>query len=133
MACMTPASKGLRISIDDPEAKAFRAGVIEWLMENHPHACPICDEGGECHLQDMQVAPGIPEEAVRAGPSRAMQAVRLFPLVGFPITRDEFEVNREFDGSLQQPLRQGSSQDVGEIRLPRLHLPLGEGPRTVCA
>ncbi len=58
MACMTPAADGTRISIDDPEARAFRAGVIEWLMLNHPHDCPICDEGGECHLQDMTVMTG---------------------------------------------------------------------------
>ncbi|MGA8020020.1 MAG: NADH-quinone oxidoreductase subunit NuoG, partial [Desulfobacterales bacterium] len=58
MACMTPAEDGTRISIDDPEARAFRAGVIEWLMVNHPHDCPVCDEGGECHLQDMTVMTG---------------------------------------------------------------------------
>ena len=58
MACMTPASHGTRISVDDPEAKAFRASVIEWLMVNHPHDCPVCDEGGECHLQDMTVMTG---------------------------------------------------------------------------
>ena len=58
MACMTPADDGIRISIDDPEARAFRAGVIEWLMINHPHDCPVCDEGGECHLQDMTVMTG---------------------------------------------------------------------------
>ena len=53
MACMTPAADGARISIRDPEAVAFRAAVIEWFMTNHPHDCPVCDEGGECHLQDM--------------------------------------------------------------------------------
>jgi len=58
MSCMTPAKDGTRISIDDPEAMAFRAGVIEWLMVNHPHDCPVCDEGGECHLQDMTVMTG---------------------------------------------------------------------------
>lgn len=58
MACMTPASDGTRISINDPEAVMFRAEVIEWLMINHPHDCPICDEGGECHLQDMTVMTG---------------------------------------------------------------------------
>jgi len=58
MACMTPAADGTRISVEDPEAKAFRAGVIEWLMVNHPHDCPVCDEGGECHLQDMTVMTG---------------------------------------------------------------------------
>jgi NADH-quinone oxidoreductase subunit G len=58
MACMTPAAEGTRISIEDPEAREFRAAVIEWLMVNHPHDCPICDEGGECHLQDMTVMTG---------------------------------------------------------------------------
>jgi NADH-quinone oxidoreductase subunit G len=53
MACMTPASEGARISIDNKQAKDFRAGVIELLMTNHPHDCPVCEEGGECHLQDM--------------------------------------------------------------------------------
>ena len=58
MACMTPAADGARISIEDEEAVDFRASVIEWLMVNHPHDCPICDEGGECHLQDMTVMTG---------------------------------------------------------------------------
>jgi NADH-quinone oxidoreductase subunit G len=58
MSCMTPAEDGARISIDDPEAKSFRAGIIELLMTNHPHDCPVCDEGGECHLQDMTVMTG---------------------------------------------------------------------------
>jgi NADH-quinone oxidoreductase subunit G len=58
MSCLTPAAEGTRISIDDPEAAAFRAGIIEGLMLNHPHDCPVCDEGGECHLQDMTVMTG---------------------------------------------------------------------------
>lgn len=58
MACMTPAAEGTRISIVDPEAVAFRAGIIEGMMQNHPHDCPVCDEGGECHLQDMTVMTG---------------------------------------------------------------------------
>src|ERR1700731_304212 len=58
MACMTPATDATRISIADPEAKAFRASVIEWMMTNHPHDCPVCEEGGECHLQDMTVMTG---------------------------------------------------------------------------
>ncbi len=58
MACMTPAAEGTRISIADPEAVAFRKAIIEGLMANHPHDCPVCDEGGECHLQDMTVMTG---------------------------------------------------------------------------
>ncbi len=58
MSCMTLVSDGIRISIDDPEVVKFRKSVIEWLMLNHPHDCPVCDEGGECHLQDMTVLAG---------------------------------------------------------------------------
>lgn len=58
MACMTPAAEGMRISIDNCEAREFRAAIIEFLMVNHPHDCPVCDEGGECHLQDMTVMTG---------------------------------------------------------------------------
>lgn len=58
MSCMEACSEGTRISIEDPEAAEFRAQVIEWLMVNHPHDCPVCDEGGECHLQDMTVQTG---------------------------------------------------------------------------
>lgn len=53
MACMTPVSDGAILSVDDQQTKAFRAGVIESLMTSHPHDCPVCEEGGECHLQDM--------------------------------------------------------------------------------
>lgn len=58
MACMTAASEGTRISIADCEADEFRRAVIQGLMQNHPHDCPVCDEGGECHLQDMTVMTG---------------------------------------------------------------------------
>jgi NADH-quinone oxidoreductase subunit G len=58
MSCMTPAADGTFISIDDEEAKQFRESVVEWLMTNHPHDCPVCEEGGNCHLQDMTVMTG---------------------------------------------------------------------------
>ncbi|HHY6390920.1 TPA: 2Fe-2S iron-sulfur cluster-binding protein, partial [Salmonella enterica] len=58
MSCMTPATDGTFISIDDEEAKQFRESVVEWLMTNHPHDCPVCEEGGNCHLQDMTVMTG---------------------------------------------------------------------------
>lgn len=58
MSCMTPATNGAFISIDDEDAKKFRETVIEFLMLNHPHDCPVCEEGGNCHLQDMTVMTG---------------------------------------------------------------------------
>ena len=58
MSCMLPAQDGMVVSTTDPEAVALRKGVIEWLMINHPHDCPVCDEGGECQLQDFTIAGG---------------------------------------------------------------------------
>ncbi len=58
MSCMEPVTEGLIVSVEDTEAKEFRASVLESLMTNHPHDCPVCDEGGECHLQDMTVMTG---------------------------------------------------------------------------
>jgi NADH-quinone oxidoreductase subunit G len=58
MSCMTGVKDGMRISIDDAEAKSFRKSIVELLMLNHPHDCPVCDEGSECHLQDMTVMTG---------------------------------------------------------------------------
>jgi len=58
MSCMLPAQDGMVVSTTDGEAVAMRRAVIEWLMINHPHDCPVCDEGGECQLQDYTVAGG---------------------------------------------------------------------------
>lgn len=58
MSCMEGVKDGLRVSINDETAKAFRSQIVEWLMTNHPHDCPVCDEGGSCHLQDMTVMTG---------------------------------------------------------------------------
>lgn len=58
MSCMLPAQDGMVISTTDPDAVAMRRHVIEWLMINHPHDCPVCDEGGECLLQDYTIAGG---------------------------------------------------------------------------
>jgi NADH-quinone oxidoreductase subunit G len=58
MSCMVDAQDGMVVSTTDDEAVDFRKHVIEWLMMNHPHDCPVCDEGGHCLLQDMTVAGG---------------------------------------------------------------------------
>ncbi len=58
MSCMLQAQDGMVVSTTDPEAVAMRRQVIEWLMLNHPHDCPVCDEGGECQLQDFTIAGG---------------------------------------------------------------------------
>ncbi|GFE57170.1 2Fe-2S iron-sulfur cluster-binding protein [Geobacter sp. AOG1] len=58
MSCMLPAQEGMVVSTTDAEAQEMRRHVIEWLMLNHPHDCPVCDEGGECLLQDYTIAGG---------------------------------------------------------------------------
>jgi NADH-quinone oxidoreductase subunit G len=58
MSCMVDAQDGMGVSTTHEEALDFRKHVIEWLMMNHPHDCPVCDEGGQCLLQDMTVAGG---------------------------------------------------------------------------
>ena len=58
MGCMTPVTEGARFSLQGDKAKEFREAVVESLMLNHPHDCPVCAEGGECHLQDMTVMVG---------------------------------------------------------------------------
>jgi NADH-quinone oxidoreductase subunit G len=86
MACMTPAVEGTRISIDDKDARDFRVSVAEWLMLNHPHDCPICDEGGECHLQDMIVMTGHVYRRT-AGRKRTFRNQYLGPLVNHEMNR----------------------------------------------
>ncbi|BBI01142.1 NADH dehydrogenase I chain G [Buchnera aphidicola (Nipponaphis monzeni)] len=58
MACMTPSKDGIKVSIQDKDVQKFRRSIIELLMLNHPHDCPVCAEGGSCHLQDMTVMAG---------------------------------------------------------------------------
>jgi len=58
MSCMVEAQDGMVVSTTDADAVDFRKHVIEWLMINHPHDCPVCDEGGHCLLQDMTVSGG---------------------------------------------------------------------------
>ena len=86
MACMTPAAESTRISIVDPEAVAFRAAVIQGLMQNHPHDCPVCDEGGECHLQDMTVMTGHRHRVYSFG-KRTFRNQYLGPLVNHEMNR----------------------------------------------
>ena len=83
---LTPAVNGARISIDDQEARDFRVSIIEWLMLSHPHDCPVCDEGGECHLQDMTVMAGQVYRRF-AGKKRTFRNQNLGPLVNHEMNR----------------------------------------------
>ncbi len=57
-ACATPATEGMIVQTASDYAKAAQKGVMEFLLINHPLDCPICDQGGECQLQDLAVGYG---------------------------------------------------------------------------
>jgi len=57
-ACATPVTAGMKVSTQSPVAKTAQNGVMEFLLINHPLDCPICDQGGECQLQDLAVGYG---------------------------------------------------------------------------
>lgn len=86
MSCMTPSTDNTYISIDDEEAKAFRKSVVEWLMTNHPHDCPVCEEGGHCHLQDMTVMTGHNQRRYRFT-KRTHQNQDLGPFINHEMNR----------------------------------------------
>src|SRR2546423_9184827 len=57
-ACATPATQGMIVHTANGKAKQAQMGVMEFLLINHPLDCPICDQGGECQLQDLAVGYG---------------------------------------------------------------------------
>ena len=57
-SCTTPVCEGMAVRTDSPMAVKARQGVMEFLLVNHPLDCPVCDEGGECQLQDLAFAFG---------------------------------------------------------------------------
>jgi len=57
-SCAMPVMKGMKIKTDSPMTKKAREGVMEFLLMNHPLDCPICDQGGECDLQDQSMTFG---------------------------------------------------------------------------
>ena len=69
-ACATPVTPGMIVRTQSPKAVAAQKGVMEFLLINHPLDCPICDQGGECQLQDLAVGYG-------AGKSRYVEEKRV--------------------------------------------------------
>jgi NADH-quinone oxidoreductase subunit G len=57
-ACATPVTDGMKVKTTSPNAKKAQNSVMEFLLINHPLDCPICDQGGECQLQDLAVGYG---------------------------------------------------------------------------
>jgi NADH-quinone oxidoreductase subunit G len=85
-SCALPASEGQVIKTDSEMVKKAREGVMEFLLINHPLDCPICDQGGECDLQDQSVAYG--RGASRYGENkRAVTEKCMGPLIKTVMTR----------------------------------------------
>jgi NADH-quinone oxidoreductase subunit G len=75
-----------QVSTKSPMVKKAREGVMEFLLINHPLDCPICDQGGECDLQDQAMAYGVDFSRYRE-PKRAVDDLDLGPLVETHMTR----------------------------------------------
>ena len=86
MSCMTPVTDNARFSVATESATGFRESVIENLMLNHPHDCPVCEEGGVCHLQDMTVMVGHRDRQY-TGKKRTHKNQYLGPLIGHEMNR----------------------------------------------
>ncbi|KAJ3039718.1 NADH dehydrogenase (ubiquinone) 78K chain precursor, 5-prime end [Rhizophlyctis rosea] len=87
-SCAMPAMPGMKIKTNTPLVKKAREGVMEFLLANHPLDCPICDQGGECDLQDQSVRYGS-DRSRFSEPSgkRAVEDKNLGPLVKTTMTR----------------------------------------------
>lgn len=85
-ACATPVAEGMKVSTHSQQAITAQKGVMEFLLINHPLDCPICDQGGECQLQDLAV--GYGESGSRyQEPKRAVTNKNLGPLISTDMTR----------------------------------------------
>ena len=79
-ACATPVTDGMKVWTHSPAAKKAQNGVMEFLLINHPLDCPICDQGGECQLQDLAVGYG-PSNSRYTEEKRVVLRKELGPLV----------------------------------------------------
>jgi NADH-quinone oxidoreductase subunit G len=85
-ACATPVAEGMKIFTRSPKAIAAQKAVMEFLLINHPLDCPICDQGGECELQDLAVGYGRDISRYTEG-KRVQRDQSLGPLVSTDMTR----------------------------------------------
>ena len=85
-ACATPVTQGMIVRTKSEKAIKAQQSVMEFLLINHPLDCPICDQGGECDLQDQAMAYGVDFSRYRE-PKRASEDLNLGPLVETKMTR----------------------------------------------
>ncbi|MBM3506336.1 MAG: NADH-quinone oxidoreductase subunit G [Alphaproteobacteria bacterium] len=85
-SCAMPVNEGMVIRTNTPKVRKARNGVMEFLLINHPLDCPICDQGGECDLQDQAMAYGL-DRSRYAEFKRAVPDKDLGPLIETHMTR----------------------------------------------
>lgn len=85
-SCALPVAEGQVIKTQSPMVKKARAGVMEFLLINHPLDCPICDQGGECDLQDQAYAYGANKSRYQEA-KRAVSEKYMGPIVKTEMTR----------------------------------------------
>ncbi|XP_026321244.1 NADH-ubiquinone oxidoreductase 75 kDa subunit, mitochondrial [Hyposmocoma kahamanoa] len=89
-ACAMPVMKGMRVKTNSDLTRKAREGVMEFLLINHPLDCPICDQGGECDLQDQSMAFGSDKSrftAIHYDGKRAVEDKDIGPLIKTIMTR----------------------------------------------
>ena len=85
-ACATPVTEGMKVWTHSDAAVDAQKGVMEFLLINHPLDCPICDQGGECQLQDLAVGYGASNSRYQE-PKRVVFNKNLGPLISTDMTR----------------------------------------------
>ena len=85
-SCALPAAENMEIFTDTPMVKKARHGVMEFLLINHPLDCPICDQGGECDLQDQAMGYGRDDSRYQEN-KRAVEEKYMGPLIKTVMTR----------------------------------------------
>ena len=85
-SCAMPASNGMVIKTNTAKIEKSRKGVMEFLLANHPLDCPVCDQGGECDLQDQSMFYGIDKSRFKEN-KRAVPDKNMGPLIKTQMTR----------------------------------------------
>jgi len=85
-SCAMPATEGMNIKTNTPMVEKARKGVMEFLLVNHPLDCPVCDQGGECDLQDQSMFYGVDKSRFNEN-KRTVEEKYMGPLIKTKMTR----------------------------------------------
>jgi NADH-quinone oxidoreductase subunit G len=85
-SCAMPAAEGMNIKTNTSLVEKARKGVMEFLLANHPLDCPVCDQGGECDLQDQSMFYGVDKSRFKEN-KRAVPEKNMGPLIKTQMTR----------------------------------------------